>query len=40
MSHTRFDDHKTLPLTLLISLAIFIPIVAYVTLQATISMFK
>ncbi len=36
----RFDSHKTLPLALVISLAFFIPVVAYVTLQATISMFK
>ena len=36
----RFESHKTLPLALLISLALFIPVVAYVTLQATTSMFK
>lgn len=36
----RFESHKTIPLALLIILALFIPIVAYVTLQATTSMFK
>ncbi|XP_059089436.1 uncharacterized protein LOC131885421 [Tigriopus californicus] len=36
----RFESHKTVPLALLIILALFIPIVAYVTLQATTSMFK
>ena len=36
----RFEGHKTIPLTLLISLTLFIPVVAYITLQATTSMFK
>ena len=36
----RFDAQKTLPMSLIISLVIFIPLVAYVTLQATTSMFK
>ena len=36
----RFDAQKTLPMALIISLVIFIPLVAYVTLQATTSMFK
>ena len=34
------EGHKTIPLSLLISLTLFIPIVAYITLQATTSMFK
>lgn len=36
----RFEGHKTLPLALIISLFLFIPVVAYVTLQATTSMFQ
>jgi hypothetical protein len=36
----RFDAQKALPMALIISLVIFIPLVAYVTLQATTSMFK
>jgi len=36
----RFENHKTLPLILIFVLACFVPIVAYVTLQATVSMFK
>lgn len=36
----RFENHKTIPLALVISLTCFIPIVAYITLQATTSMFK
>ena len=36
----RFDAQKTLPMALIVSLVIFIPLVAYVTLQATTSMFK
>jgi hypothetical protein len=36
----RFEGHRRIPLSLIIALAIFIPIVAYVTLQATTSMFR
>jgi hypothetical protein len=36
----KFEGHRRVPLSLIIALAIFIPIVAYVTLQATTSMFK
>ena len=36
----RFDQMKQVPLALIIGLAVFIPTVAYVTLQATSSMFK
>ena len=36
----RFNQMKQIPLILMIALAIFIPVVAYVTLQATSSMFK
>ena len=36
----RFQGHRTIPLSLMVGLSIFIPIVAYVTLQATTSMFK
>ena len=36
----RFDAQKTLPMALIVSLVVFIPLVAYVTLQATTSMFK
>ena len=36
----RFDAQKTLPMALIVALVVFIPLVAYVTLQATTSMFK
>ena len=36
----RFERMKQVPLALMVGLAIFIPTVAYVTLQATSSMFK
>ena len=36
----RFQGHRSITLSLIIGLSIFIPIVAYVTLQATTSMFK
>ena len=36
----RFQAMRQLPLILVVGLSIFIPIVAYVTLQATTSMFK
>ena len=36
----KFEGHRQVPLALMIALVIFIPIVAYVTLQATTSMFK
>ena len=36
----RFQGHRAIPFSLMIGLSIFIPIVAYVTLQATTSMFK
>ena len=36
----RFEGHKTIPLALLVSLTLFIPVVAYITLQATTSMFR
>ena len=36
----RFEGHKTIPLALIISLTAFIPVVAYITLQATTSMFR
>ncbi len=37
---SRFEGHKTLPLVLVITLMMFVPVVAYVTLQATTSMFR
>lgn len=37
---SRFEGHKTIPLSIIVSLILFVPIVAYVTLQATTSMFK
>ena len=37
---SRFERMKQVPLALIFGLAIFIPTVAYVTLQATSSMFK
>ena len=40
LEQQRFDAMKQIPLILMIGLAIFIPVVAYVTLQATSSMFK
>ena len=40
LEQERFNAMKQIPMILMISLAIFIPIVAYVTLQATSSMFK
>ena len=40
LEQIRFAGMKQIPLILMIGLAIFIPIVAYVTLQATSSMFK
>ena len=36
----RFEKMKQIPMALMVGLAIFIPTVAYVTLQATSSMFK
>lgn len=36
----RFDKMKQVPLGLMVGLAVFIPTVGYVTLQATSSMFK
>ena len=36
----RFQNHRSIPLALIIALSIFVPVVAYVTLQATTSMFK
>jgi hypothetical protein len=36
----KFEGHRRIPLALMVTLAAFIPIVAYVTLQATTSMFK
>jgi hypothetical protein len=36
----RFEAHRRIPLSLIIALSIFIPMVAYVTLQATTSMFR
>ena len=36
----RFENHRSIPLGLIISLSLFVPIVAYVTLQATTSMFQ
>ena len=40
LEQERFQAMKQIPMILMVSLAIFIPIVAYVTLQATSSMFK
>ena len=40
MELVRFKQMRQIPLFLMISLCIFIPVVAYVTLQATTSMFK
>ena len=40
LEQIRFQGLKQIPLILMIGLAIFIPVVAYVTLQATSSMFK
>lgn len=40
LEQMRFKGMKQIPLILMIALAIFIPVVAYVTLQATSSMFK
>ena len=40
LEQQRFNAMKQIPMILMIGLAIFIPIVAYVTLQATSSMFK
>jgi len=40
LEQKRFKNMKQIPMILMIALAIFIPIVAYVTLQATSSMFR
>ena len=40
LEQNRFKAMKQIPMILMIALAIFIPVVAYVTLQATSSMFK
>ena len=40
LEQIRFKGMKQIPMILMIALAIFIPVVAYVTLQATSSMFK
>ena len=40
MEIERFENMKQVPAALIIALGIFIPVVAYVTLQATSSMFK
>ena len=36
----KFEANRRVPFSLIIALTIFIPMVAYVTLQATTSMFK
>ena len=36
----RFQGHKTIPMILFVSLTFFVPVVAYITLQATRSMFR
>ena len=40
LEQMRFKGMKQIPLILMITLVIFIPFVAYVTLQATSSMFQ
>ena len=40
LEQNRFKAMKQIPMILMIALAIFIPVVAYVTLQATSSMFR
>ena len=36
----RYEEYRTVPLILIISLSLFVPVVAYITLEATSSMFK
>ena len=40
LEQIRFKGMRQIPMILMIALVIFIPLVAYVTLQATSSMFK